>query len=637
MGKRTLNSKNRKQKDTPWKLLEFLDSKANWFAVLLIGVSLLQSKVTIDPNIAIRFIGLSVFLAVYTLYFFFLKREVFLARLPLNARLVFFGLAGYIIWSGFGLYSATNPIESVYYLTKNALEILLMYIAFLAASDSNFQWKNLIKSMLWLGLLHTAIGLDQLLGIDITSFSVPDNPVGTMVNRNLFGSFLVLLLPFGLGYLFIKKSWNFLGLITIILLLAMIYFSQTRSAWIAALIIMGFFGLSMILKSVSPKWYFATLSLMGILLVGALLSYNYFVQENYQFDSLKDVEPGSSSQKMESANERLVTWQETLLMTQESPIMGVGLGNWKIEIPRFNQGGTRIEYGEITRIRPHNIYLHTLSETGIFGFLLLYGPILFIFLKTLTILSNTTRDTQYIVVLIFFSLVAGIISDGMFSFPTERISHAIFLFISLGFLLAFISKSQNESKKKYQQFIPLTAVAVTLWGIFLGYQKYKFESHMNRARAYYLKNRPKEALHHVKEGTNKWVTLEINNDPIELVGAIILRKEKKYQQAFSLANSSLVHNPYSSRILYTKGSILSDQKRFQEAIDIYQLALSYSPKHQSSLKNIALCYYFLGEYNKCLEHLNKLDVIEDEPIKKLQKAAQAQLLMRKNNNVNTAN
>lgn len=629
MGRKAKRQKKKEEK--PWRPLAFLDKKTNWFIVLLVGVSVLQSRVTIDPNIAIRFVGLSVFLTAYLLYFFVLKKNTFLPPLPSLAKWVFISLIGYLLWSSSGIFIGTNPAEAIYFLTKNALEVLLMYLAFHAASESKFNWDRLVMAMVWLGLFHCIIGLDQQFGQDVSGFRGTADPYGLMVNRNLFGSFLMILLPFSLGYLIMKKSWNFLALVTVILLLVMTYYSQTRSAWVATAIILGFFGLSYFLRSTSSKKYYATLILFATISVGALLSYNHFVLQakNRKADAKAEQTGETTFRKKQSANERMVLWKETMQMVREQPVWGVGLGNWKIEIPRFNQGGTRIEYGEIIRIRPHNIYLHTLSETGIIGFLLFYGPWLVIGITILRLIPQTPDFKRRALMLVFISVVIGIGSDGMFSFPTERISHSSFLFVSLGFLLALTAEPKEAVIGKNRSWLALPALLLACWGLFLGKEKYNFEDHMNKARVFYIRDRDERALEHIEAGTTKWVTLEINNDPIELVGALTLKKMKRFEEALEQTDASLVYNPYSSRILNTKGAILTDMKRHEEAIKNYEKALVYSPKHELSIKNIALNYYFLGEYRKCLKLLREINLKDDETFKRVRKAARAKLQSEK--------
>ena len=74
---------------------------------------------------------------------------------------------------------------------------------------------------------------------------------------------------------------------------------------------------------------------------------------------------------IESLKERLTLWTKSLSMVKEAPLLGVGLGQWKIALPLYG----RIEKYEISDRgikeiifqRPHNDYVWVLSEIGVLG------------------------------------------------------------------------------------------------------------------------------------------------------------------------------------------------------------------------------------------------------------------------------
>ena len=74
-----------------------------------------------------------------------------------------------------------------------------------------------------------------------------------------------------------------------------------------------------------------------------------------------------------SIEERLKLWTKTLNMISENPLLGVGIGNWKIIIPSYGTTGLRSEQGEVHFQRPHNDFLWILAETGIISLLFYTG------------------------------------------------------------------------------------------------------------------------------------------------------------------------------------------------------------------------------------------------------------------------
>ena len=75
--------------------------------------------------------------------------------------------------------------------------------------------------------------------------------------------------------------------------------------------------------------------------------------------------------------ERLVLWKKSLQMVQDSPLIGVGTGQWKIVLPHYGKiekiEKTNGKITEIQFLRPHNDYLWVLAENGVAGFIFYLG------------------------------------------------------------------------------------------------------------------------------------------------------------------------------------------------------------------------------------------------------------------------
>jgi O-antigen ligase/Tfp pilus assembly protein PilF len=87
----------------------------------------------------------------------------------------------------------------------------------------------------------------------------------------------------------------------------------------------------------------------------------------------------------DSANKRLTAWKRSLQLLRENPLLGVGLGNWKVAILKIEN---QVSKDYIYQYKVHNDFLEIPAETGIFGgvlflsiFLLLFWKYLVLFLK----------------------------------------------------------------------------------------------------------------------------------------------------------------------------------------------------------------------------------------------------------------
>ena len=149
-------------------------------------------------------------------------------------------------------------------------------------------------------------------------------PYATFSHPNVLGGFLAASLLF----IFFKLRSSTFKNITLILGIAALFLSFSRSAWIAALVGFG------IMKR---KF------LIPLLIIILILFFKFNVQE-------------------ESVVIRQQLNTSAISMWKTSPIFGVGLGNFLVELPKF------LVSREVYFLQPvHNIYLLILAETGIVG------------------------------------------------------------------------------------------------------------------------------------------------------------------------------------------------------------------------------------------------------------------------------
>lgn len=641
----------------------FLDQKAYWMIILLGIFPFVQSKVTIDPNIAIRILAVSIFVLVYLLYFYVIRKNKIEWGFPRIINVIYVSLILFIIWSILSLLGATNQPEALYEVSRYGLNLILLFIGMTAVMDKNFNWKPLVNFLILASIGHGLIGLDQKFEWDaLYDYRGSAGPYGTMTNRTLYGSFLALQLPFILlPFLDKKYGSRILAVPALIVFAFSIYHSYTKSGWISAAIIFTFVTVVSLIKLKASRKTIVQMALVGIASLAIVMNSGSISPDKKTYQERRAERISEARQKRQSAQtankekeqdknaaataeketpekddniienagssttERIVVWRQTLRMLQDYPLLGVGLGNWKIEIPRYTiTTGIRSDYGQIVRIRTHNIYLQVLSETGVPGFLLLYVPWLIILILGLHLIFY--QNDQRILAIVIVAGLLGFASDGLFSFPNERISHATICWTGLGFICGLFIKSSDRSKTTHNlRWAVVPALIISAWCIFISNEKYNFEKHMQKARKHYLREKFTWAENEVKLGTSKYVTLEVNNDPIELVAALSLKADKRLEQALTYARKAKSYNPYSTRIMNTEGAILTDLKRYEEAVGSYKEALVYSPKHDLSLQNLALNFYLLEEYDSCLATLDKARVDRSETMMNLQKSARAKL------------
>ncbi len=206
-------------------------------------------------------------------------------------------------------------------------------------------------------------------------------------SANDVGLFFDYALPIGFALVIIGRRnvsgfmqrWcaRLLALALLLPMLAVLYLSQSRGAWIAVAIS----GVAIVLLALRD-WKLRAIAGLGLLAICAVVAALFYRQ-------LLDFFVGGhvSAEGISTVTKRLYLWESALRIIRQYPIFGVGLDNWLCYysrnticvIPTLHQHywittvpGTHISTGlseEPDLSHPHNIFLHVWVSTGIFGLL----------------------------------------------------------------------------------------------------------------------------------------------------------------------------------------------------------------------------------------------------------------------------
>ncbi|MEQ9289546.1 MAG: O-antigen ligase family protein [Cyclobacteriaceae bacterium] len=644
------------------------------------------SRKSMEPALSPRFMFESAFLLAYHIYFFGFRKEKYILHLNKLAGIGFVLFGAFVVWSGISMSVSINLEESIYEVSRNVLNLLLLFTVIHAVVTDKFNLISFCRFVAVAALVHSFIGFDEYFEWGHTKFPGGASPHGLMANRNLFGSAQALVFPFVIYLVYKDKGvWKFLSVLITFCLIGSLYVSQTRAAWISgSLVFVTVVGISywLIPEYRKKSFQFVITCLVSCVIILGLVQFDKalnerpkpkrkveslvpkqkkIVKETYKNDTTErkidkaDINTKRTATKQnqnsflpfkirsESVKERLVVWQESIGIIKDSPVFGVGPGNWKVSVPYYRIGGIRNDYGKIVRIRPHNIYVQILTENGFIGMVLYFGAWILVLIMAIQVFVRTKDLKEKLLMILMIAGFFSFASDGMFSFPLERYEHTLFLHIMIGIVIGkylLLFANQDLTKKyNWTRLMVFPVIGFLSWNIFLGMERHRFEYHMNRAKVFQKRKDNQKIVKEVKAGKSKWVTLDPNKDPLEIQSAMAFKnigkafKDKKnekisnlyYDSAMVEAKQALAYNPHSTRNLNTLGTIYTETKRYEEAIEIYKKALYYAPFYEVTLKNLALNYIYSKDYKSCLETLEKFNYEGDEYFEKVFKVANYQL------------
>ncbi|HQU57846.1 MAG TPA: O-antigen ligase family protein, partial [Saprospiraceae bacterium] len=470
-------------------------------------------------------------------------------------------------------------------------------------------------------------------------FEIPGSlpPTGFSGNRNLFGSFLVLLLPWSVYCLFQDKgAWRAMAVAAIAFGGYALVLSQTRSAWLAFVLMVLSFQLLLFVHrqrfsaAFRKQWRNALLAgALGIVAAIGLAfaggkgsqlasSLKWRVQTFFQLPA-QDAEPGNEAER--NAQERIYVWRHTVDMVKKHPLLGVGAGNWRVRFPEYGgSSAPSFEGIDQMRIRPHNVYLGIASEAGLLA-LLLYLAMGALALAAAWKAARRAKDEAgaLLAILLFSGLLASAV-DLAFSFPTERMEHNLLLLLYSALALNLASGATPSVKPaKWQRNILAAALFALLgFSLWIGWQKWQLDRKLQEILRLETRGNFELAARLSEEAEGLFFRLDPIGDPIQWHSANAYKQLKQMDKALAKAEEAERYQPNSHRVLNTKASILMGLERYADAVPVLQKTVQLAPHYEPALINLAYCLYRTDQYEACIQTLEKLDLEQNPKLKLIQ-------------------
>lgn len=295
-------------------------------------------------------------------------------------------------------------------------------------------------------------------------------------SANNIGLFFDYTLPIGLALVIVGRRaitsflqrWGLrmLALAMLLPMLAVLYLSQSRGAWVAIAIA----GVAIALLAVRNRKLAAIvgLALLAVCAIAAILFnrqiVDYFVTGHVDTAGISTV------------TKRLYLWESAWRIIHQYPIFGVGLDNWLCYysrntvcvIPSIHQHywitivpGTTIPTGlneEPTLSHPHNIFLHVWVSIGIFGlvaFIALIALFFWLFARVLKTvrakISGAQPDAEWMVIGTGAAMLAGLIQGQVDSaFLAQDMAFCFWMLVTALLLLRVLTETQWRGRVKHE-------------------------------------------------------------------------------------------------------------------------------------------------------------------------------------------
>lgn len=238
------------------------------------------------------------------------------------------------------------------------------------------------------GLIFTLLPIEEL-----TIPSILYKPFAGFGQYNVYGSaFVTLLILAATVFVFAPVSLKArIALMVPVSLMAIdLPFTKSSTALLGLFFGLAFLALHIVLRARERVYVTRFLIYVGVLAVIAL-SVSLLLAISDQTDKINEL---SAKRTSFSVNTRLTMWAVGLFGFLDRPFFGNGLGSYlSVYMAQFAEHGVTKNltfYPNVTIA--HNLIIHVLSETGLFGFVTLLGPFIYLAVKILQ-----TADNRFLV------------------------------------------------------------------------------------------------------------------------------------------------------------------------------------------------------------------------------------------------
>lgn len=526
---------------------------------------------------------------------------------------LFFALSGYVIVSFISVFFALNKEISFKYFIELLLSIYGSYFLY-SIIDKKFI-KKLVVLILVIHTIASIYGILQHYNMDIFKWNTnfAGRPMGTIGNPNFFAGQLLFALFFLLSFVFFSGKNRFLTIVALLVSILTFLYTKVIGAFIGF-----FFGLIILfiiilfLNAEFIKNFFKKKFMLFIVICFVLVFLIIFFKPAYS--KIKNV----FIEKKRSIVHRLLMWEASLLMIGESPIIGKGIGNYRLFYPYYQakllNDPANKQYDYVVTWMPHQNYLLIASETGLVGLsMFLLAIILFYKISWNIIFIKKIRDPVPIGIITGITALAGAsLFNTFYNIPSTTLYFFFFLFV----LNNYYQDSQKNYyiKGNYFKFFIFLVIILLIFNLVMDSKTIISNVYLKQANKYAKNKNYNKAIEYYEN--------IIKLKPVELCpqmdvahyyfAAEAYRETGNFEKAKQYYFKDLQLNPYCPEVNNMLGALLGQLGDIDDSIKKLELAIYIAPHYEAAYINLATAYFIKKDYISVKRVINKFIELNDE-------------------------
>lgn len=563
----------------------------------LIAVLLAQSEYTVDRVLCAKLLAASLSLGGIWLILSYAGNRTRNAVIQLPYAALFFLLYLLISLPSFHHHPGA---DQWFEWNKRLLQLCSMLLLFVWFSRYKPDSQQLIRGGFFFSISLATLGSIAFLPLlkeQAITHAATYLFTSSFAHRNIFAEILLLSIPFAIAYFLSAEKYRIAGIFVSILILLFILIAMSRAVWIsfAAAWFLVIASIWMIRPPQNsdqspPVLKKKRLVLILSILLAAAAAVLIILRFSGTEDFVKQLQSIFST-SYGSGNERIQLWKKSFSVFKENPVLGSGLGSWKIEVLKYGHSGLVTEDNLTFHQRPHNDYLWIACESGSIGLLfytlwlgsLVYG-------SCMQIKYARNLQSLFFFRAILFSLISYLFFS-FFSFPSERIEHGFILSLFSGLIFSGDHKIALSPIKISSRYLLLLLLLPLVIASFSGYRRYNAEIELAKAYRYRSIGDWHGLIQSIQRSEDNGMHIDPMCTPLRWYsgsGWYNLGDQKMALNDFKLAYQI---NPNHVHVLNNIGTAEMLAGNADSAIIFYEKALRIAPGFKDASLNLAAAFF----------------------------------------------
>ena len=268
-----------------------------------------------------------------------------------------------------------------------------------------------------------------------------------------------------------------------------------------------------------------------------------------------------------SVNQRLRYYEDVLTHITKNPVLGVGIGNWKLSSIDYDKEDIE---GYIVPYHAHSDFIQLGAELGFVGFLLYLGVFLLAayFVFVILFKSDLDADNKWFVFLLITALAVYFV-DANLNFPIARpqvlAPWALTMALITYYFHQTTKKKDSTKNVKFLTFFPLVGILLMIFSISITYTTYQSLKGQLFLLRDFNNNQFSVTMDKIDHITPDLPNITVTTIPMKSIKARYYFNAKKYDKALALLNEGITANPYLFYSENLKAQIFLQQGKIDSA------------------------------------------------------------------------